>query len=70
MQKNEAGHFELNGVELRSGARMHLLIEGYWIEGHFERWNEGHYWFSRRDGVAVALHPGLFVRLSGECTRV
>ena len=65
LQKNDFGRWGVEGIELSSGDPVDLLIEGHWIKGSIEFWNDSYYWFSRREGVPVVLHSGLRVRASG-----
>ena len=49
---------------LKPGKIVELLIDGHWIKGHVERWNQVFYWFSEKNNVAVVLHPGLEVKIA------
>ena len=63
LQKNKIERWEFSGVELTSGSLVELCIEGQWICGVIEYWQDGYYWFSRRDGITVILHFGIKARL-------
>ena len=62
LRRNSFGRWEVLNQELTSGDPVDLLIEGHWINGKIEFWNDDYYWFSRREGVPVVLHAGLRVR--------
>jgi hypothetical protein len=64
LRKNSFERWMVEGLELTSGAPVDLLIEGHWISGNIEFWNDSYHWFSRSDGVPVILHSGLRVRAS------
>ena len=62
LRKNSIGRWEVERQELTSGDPVELLIEGHWISGNIEFWNDSYYWFSRREGVPVVLNESLRVR--------
>ena len=62
MKRNSIGRWEIGELELTSGAAVDLMIEGHWISGSIEFWNDSYYWFSRKDGVPVVLHSGIGAR--------
>ncbi|MBX3033554.1 MAG: DUF5348 domain-containing protein [Bdellovibrionaceae bacterium] len=63
LRRNDIGRWEFLDIELTSGSLVEICIEGHWICGAIEHWQDGYYWFSRRDGVTVILHSGIKARL-------
>ena len=63
LQKNELGRWKFSGIELTSGNLVEICIDDHWICGVIEYWHDNYYWFSRKDGVPVVLHTGIFARL-------
>lgn len=62
LKRNSIGRWEIEDLELTSGAGVDLMIEGHWISGQIESWNGDYYWFSRTDGIPVVLHSGINAR--------
>ncbi len=62
LKRNAIGRWTLGERELTSGAAVDILIEGHWVSGSIEFWNDDYYWFSRTDGVPVVLHSGIKAR--------
>jgi hypothetical protein len=63
LQRNEIGRWEFSDIELTSGSLIEICIEGHWICGVIEYWQDDYYWFSRRDGILVILHSAVKARL-------
>ncbi len=61
--KNEIGRWQLGDIELTSGNLVEIQIEGNWICGVIEYWQDNYYWFSRKDGIPVILHTGVKARV-------
>lgn len=61
---NDLEGYKFSNILLNPGKIVELLIDGLWLKGHVERWNQNYYWFSEKDQVAVSLHAGLSVRFS------
>lgn len=69
LQKNDCGRWEVGIHELTSGSLVEIRIDGQWICGVIEYWQDAYYWFSRRDGVPVVLHSGIYARLPNSSER-
>jgi hypothetical protein len=69
LRKNDCGRWEVGIHELTSGSVVEIQIDGHWICGVIEYWSDNYYWFSRRDGVPVVLHSGIYARLSNSNER-
>lgn len=63
LQKNDCGRWEFGSVELTSGSVVEIRIDGQWLCGVIEYWQDNYYWFSRQDGVTIILHSGIHARL-------
>lgn len=63
LERNECGRWEFSEIELTSGSVVEICIDGQWICGAIEYWQDDYYWFSRRSGVTVMLHSGIRARL-------
>ncbi|NJL24736.1 MAG: DUF5348 domain-containing protein [Calothrix sp. SM1_5_4] len=63
LQKNDCGRWEVGIHELTSGSLVEIRIDGQWICGVIEYWQDAYYWFSRYDGIPVILHSGIYARL-------
>lgn len=60
--RNENGRWQFGDCELTSGDLVEIQIEGQWICGVIEYWQDSYYWFSRKEGVMVTLHNGVKAR--------
>lgn len=63
LQKNDCGRWDVGTHELTSGSLVEIRIDGQWICGVIEYWQDAYYWFSRYDGIPVILHSGIYARL-------
>lgn len=62
LRRNDIGRWVVENYELTSGDSVELLIEGHWIKGQIEFWNDDYHWFSETDGVPVILNSGIKAR--------
>lgn len=62
LQRNDIGRWVVEHYELTSGDSVELLIEGHWIKGQIEFWNDDYHWFSQKDGVPVILNSCIEAR--------
>ncbi len=69
LRKNDSGRWEIGGQELTSGNPVEIQIDDYWVCGVIEHWHDNYYWFSRRDGVPVVLHSGIYARFPNSSER-
>lgn len=62
LRRNDIGRWVVENYELTSGDSVELLIEGHWISGQIEFWNDDYHWFSQNNGVPVVLNSNLRAR--------
>lgn len=60
---NNCGRWEFGDVELTSGSRVEICIDGIWLLGVIESSDGKYYWFSRRESHPVILRTGIQARL-------
>ncbi len=63
--RNTSQRFEVGEFEITSGCLLEIQINKIWLLGVTEYWNDGYYWFSKVDGIAVILREGIHARLPG-----
>jgi hypothetical protein len=61
---NDCGRWEFNNIELTSGSRVEICIDGVWLVGVIESSNGKYYWFSIRDSIPVILRAGIQARIN------
>lgn len=62
--RNDCQRFEVGDYELTSGSLVEIQINKTWLLGVIEHWQDGYYWFSKIEGIAVILRNGMQARLS------
>jgi len=62
LKRNSIGRFEVLGIELTSGDSVDLMIDGQWLKGIIEFWENDYFWFSQGEGIPVVLRSGFMVR--------
>ncbi len=65
LKRNIDGRWEIGDMEFQSGDPMELLIDGHWVRGFVEFWDQDYHWYSSRDYVLVILRSGQMARTSG-----
>lgn len=69
LERNECGRWEFLEIELTSGSTVEICIDGYWIVGVIEYWQDDYYWFSCEYGIPVMLQSSIEARLPDPHTR-
>lgn len=64
LSRNSSGRFEVGDFELTSGCSVEIQINGQWLLGTIEHWQNAYYWFSTQESIAVILRNGINARIS------
>lgn len=63
MYREKSGKWTLNGIELGSGSRFQILIQGHWVDVVVE-YDRGYGYYAIP--IVVRLYNGLHARFPGE----